>query len=253
MFVMNIIFSGMESMPPTVGWLSGSFSKRWQRLFSFFGGTNIWQPWHHNMRRLTCWVSWTFRWWPARTGPWLWGSGIQTPHTLRLWTRGYPQCTAWNVSVEKERAELVRVCVNVCNQDGAQTWWGNSRRNSGLVPTLCAVKQQGFSLCLSISVQGWNRQPSLGGAYWHTTVISSEDRTALRRTRHRLSRIKRVATHQLIESHLWAFVIKQVPPCGSAHRSKTHISYRAGKKSETDVNTRCQYEAATSNCSMFAC
>lgn len=34
-------------------------------------------------------------------------------------------------------------------------------------------------------------------------------------------------TYQLIEGHLWAVFIEQVPPCGSTHCSKTHISCRA--------------------------
>lgn len=39
-----------------------------------------------------------------------------------------------------------------------------------------------------------------------------------------LRQINCFTTHQLIERHLWALLIKQVPPCGCTHCSQTHIS-----------------------------
>lgn len=124
----------------------------WQRiLFNKYLTAVTFQeclPWHHNRRQLTCWERWTFRWWPAQTGPWSWGSEIQTPHSLCSGTLGYPQYTAWSVSVERHRQGLLCVCMCVfacvCEQDviwaavtwfdGAQIWWGNSCRTLALFP-----------------------------------------------------------------------------------------------------------------------
>lgn len=70
--------------------------------------------WHQLWSRLTCWARWTFRWWPAQTAPWWWGSEIQTPRSLFLWTWGCPQCTAWNVAVKRETGGVsVRSCMCV--------------------------------------------------------------------------------------------------------------------------------------------
>lgn len=82
----------------------------WQRRFLW---VNFWRLlWHQLWSRLTCWARWTFRWWPAQTAPWLWGSEIQTPRSLFLWTWGCPQCTAWNVAVKRETGGVsVRSCI----------------------------------------------------------------------------------------------------------------------------------------------
>lgn len=125
-------------------------------------------PRHHSRRWLTCWVRWTFRLWPAQTGPWWWGSGIQTPHSQCSWTWGCPQYTAWNVSAERGRQELVSeyVCLHVCQQDvtgtsatcfdGAQIWWGNSCRTLASFPPCVQSNHMGLT-SFSISVSCWDR------------------------------------------------------------------------------------------------
>lgn len=119
-------------------------------------------PPHQNSRWLTCWVRWTFRWWPAQTGPWLWGSGTQTPHSLFAGTWGYPQCTAWNVSAAGERQELVCVYVCVCHQESCDLVWCDGA--TAAAPWPCSypvcVQTTWASLFLSISVHCWDHQTS---------------------------------------------------------------------------------------------
>lgn len=144
----------------------------------------------------------------------------------------------------------VRVCarLNVCWQDvtrtpatlfdGAQIWWGNSCRTLASFPPCVQSNHMGLpflflytdGIAKHYCVQQRGNVKEAGSGYIskHSRKKSYSLRTGLccRKTTKEYRAEQCFTTHQLIERHLWAFFIKQVPPCGSTHCSKTHISYR---------------------------